>query len=133
MKKTAIVGFNKTTRIPVSQGILLKFFFDECFISSGLLPPRSLDLSSLDYDYFLWGYLKDQEYSPVPATFEDMKGNTVREIDRIPFLMMQRVINNAIKHAQARIQGVGGQFEHMLQYFLQYIFTIVLLFFSLNF
>ncbi len=28
--------------------------------------------------------------------------------------MLQRVVNNAIKHAQACIQGVGGQFEHLL-------------------
>ncbi len=133
MKQTAIVGFNETTRISMSQGILLKSFFDDCFISSGLWPPRSLDLSPLDYDYFLRGYLKNQEYSPAPATFEDLKRNIVHEIDRVPFSMMQRVINNAIKRAQTCIQGVGGQFEHLLQYFLQYIFTIVLLFFSLNF
>ncbi len=108
---------------------VLKSFFDDCLISSGLWPPRSPDLSPLDY--FLWGYLKDRVYSPAPVTFEDLKADIVRKITL--FSMLQNVINNAIKCAQACIQGAGDQLEHSLKYFLQYIFTIVLLFFPLNF
>ncbi len=91
---------------------VFKSFFDDRLISSGLWPPRSPDLSPLDY--FLWGYLKDQVYSPVPATLEVLKANIVSEIDRIPFSILQCVINNAIKCSQTCIQGVGGQFGHLM-------------------
>ncbi len=75
-------------------------------------------------DYFLWGWVKNRVYSPALGTLEDLKANKVREIDRSPFSMLQHVINNVIKHTQACIQGAGDQFEHLLLYFLQYIFTI---------
>jgi len=44
----------------------LKEFFDDRLISDGLWPPRSTDLSPLDF--FLWGYIKDRAYVNRPAT-----------------------------------------------------------------
>ncbi len=71
---------------------VLKFFFNDCLISSSLWPPWSLDVSSLDY--FLWGHLKNRVYSPVLTTLEDLKVNIVREIDRIPYSMLLRLLHD---------------------------------------
>ncbi len=109
---------------------VLKSFFNDRLISSGLWPPRSPDLSPLDY--FLWGYLKDQVYSPEPATFEDLKVNIVCEIDRIPFSMLERVIHNVIKHAQACILGASYSLNICCNIFCN-TFSLLCFFFPLNF
>ncbi len=46
-------------------------FFKERMISVGLWPPRSSDLSPVDF--FLWGFLKDVVYVNRPTTFVILK------------------------------------------------------------
>ena len=57
----------------------------QCFgpriISKGLFPPRSPDLTPLDF--FLWGFLKDCVYSNNPQTLDDLKNNITDEINHI--------------------------------------------------
>ena len=42
------------------------------------LAPSSPDLSPLDF--FLWGYLKEQVYKPLPFNLEELKARVKREM-----------------------------------------------------
>jgi hypothetical protein len=48
---------------------MLKQFSDDRIISKNLWPPRSPDLTPIDY--FLWGYMKQVVYSNHPQTTEE--------------------------------------------------------------
>ncbi len=62
---------------------VLKSFFNDRFISSGLWPLRSLHLSPLDY--FLWRYRNDRVYLPAPATLWGLKGEYVMWNEKTTF------------------------------------------------
>ena len=48
-------------------------FGEERTVSTGLWPPRSLNLSICGF--YFWGYLKDKVYSNNPHTIEELKTN----------------------------------------------------------
>ncbi len=54
-------------------------FFNKRLISTNLQPPRSPELSPLDF--FLWGYLKNCVYITVHWNLEELEGNISREIE----------------------------------------------------
>jgi len=51
------------------------------FLAEGTWPARSPDLNPCNY--FLWGYLKDRVYKPMPKTLDDLKVNIEHEIRNI--------------------------------------------------
>ncbi|GFX03724.1 putative LOC100569746 [Trichonephila clavipes] len=74
---------------------LLKDTFGDCQISRfGPVnwPPRSCDLTSLDY--FLWGYVKSLVYADKPQTLDHLEDNIRRVIADIRPQMLEKVIEN---------------------------------------
>ncbi|GFW61328.1 putative DD41D transposase [Trichonephila clavipes] len=55
-------------------------------------PPRSCDLTSLDY--FLWGYVKSLAYADKPQTLDQLEDNIRRVIADIRPQMLEKVIEN---------------------------------------
>ncbi len=55
--------------------------FGQKFLAKGTWPALSPDLNPCDY--FLWVYLKDRVYKPMPKTLDDLKVNIEREIRNI--------------------------------------------------
>ncbi|GFW40683.1 putative DD41D transposase [Trichonephila clavipes] len=55
-------------------------------------PPRSWDLTSLDY--FLWGYVKSLVYADKPQTLDHLEDNIRRVIADIRPQMLEKVIEN---------------------------------------
>ncbi|GFW95058.1 peptidoglycan-recognition protein 2 [Trichonephila clavipes] len=55
-------------------------------------PPRSCDLTSLDY--FLWGYVKSLVYADKPQTLDHLEDNIRRVIADIRPEMLEKVIEN---------------------------------------
>ncbi|GFW91073.1 transposable element Tc3 transposase [Trichonephila clavipes] len=56
------------------------------------LPPRSCDLTPLDY--FLWGYVKSLVYADRPPTLDQLKENIHRVFADIRPQMLEKVIEN---------------------------------------
>ncbi|GFW91161.1 putative LOC100569746 [Trichonephila clavipes] len=56
------------------------------------LPPRSWDLTPLDY--FLWGYVKSLVYADKPQTLDHLEDNIRRVIADIRPQMLEKVIEN---------------------------------------
>jgi len=75
-------------------------------------PPRSPDLSSLDY--FLWGYLKGKVYAIKPRNLEELRQRIIEEAA----LIAPEFLRNAISSFYDRIaycQTVNSaQFEHLI-------------------
>ncbi|GFV12335.1 putative LOC100569746 [Trichonephila clavipes] len=55
-------------------------------------PPRSCDLTTLDY--FLWGYVKSLVYADKPQTLDHLEDNIRRVIADIWSQMLEKVIEN---------------------------------------
>ena len=62
-------------------------------------------------DYFLWGYLKDKVYLPLPTTMAALKRKIKHEFDRIPEMMVQKAVLNMKKRALLMVGAEGRQFE----------------------
>ncbi|KAJ4433897.1 hypothetical protein ANN_16210 [Periplaneta americana] len=90
---------------------LIASFFDDRIISRNLWPPRSPDLTMLDF--FLWGYLKDRVYATRPQTLDDLKHIT-QEIQAIDNRVLQRVANNMERRVELCLMQDGGHFQHLL-------------------
>ena len=60
-------------------------------------PPRSLDLTPLDY--YLWGAVKDKYYADKPETMDDLKDNIREAIGEI----QQHTIDNVLKNWTDRV------------------------------
>jgi hypothetical protein len=67
-------------------------FFDDCIISKGLWPPRSPDLTPLDF--FLWGMLKGKVYHNKPRTFMALRESIRREIETVTPDMLVKTFHN---------------------------------------
>ncbi|GFX97684.1 transposable element Tc3 transposase [Trichonephila clavipes] len=88
-------GSNKTAHTARATVDLLKDTFGDHLISRfGPVnsPPRSCDLTSLDY--FLWGYVKSLVYAEKPQTLDHLEDNIRRVIADIRLEMLEKVIEN---------------------------------------
>ena len=83
--------------------------FKEKFIDKSKWPPRSPDLNPCDF--FLWGYLKQRVYNPLPKTLDDLKINIEREIKNIPVRMLKDTFSNFRKRCQLIKSAGGGHIE----------------------
>ena len=74
------------------------------------LAPSSPDLSPLDF--FLWGYLKEQVYKPLPFNLEELKARVKREMRELPESLVRKTVLSMKKKAACgscvRKWGVGG-------------------------
>jgi len=89
--------------------ILLASKFGRKFLAKGTWPARSPELNP--YDYFLWGYLKDRVYKPMPKTLDDMKVNIEREIRNIKRDGLKSRFLNFRKILNLIIEAKGGHIE----------------------
>lgn len=83
--------------------------FQEKFINKNLWPPRSPDLNPCDF--FLWGYLKERVYNPIPKTLDDLKANLEREIKKISQETLKNVFLNFQKRCELLKTAAGGHIE----------------------
>ena len=70
--------------------------------------PYSPDCNSC---FFLWGYLKEKVYHPLPVTLEALKRKITREFTRIPELMVKKAVLNMKKRGRLMVECEGRQFE----------------------
>lgn len=83
--------------------------FGERVISKGFTfewPPRSPDLNGCDY--WLWGYLKANAYSPPPANLSQLKEKILLLISKIPQDMLKAVTDSLVPRAQLCFENNGG-------------------------
>jgi len=83
--------------------------FGQKFIAKGKRPARSPGLNPCDY--FLWGYLKDRVYKPLPKTLDDLKVNIEREIRNINQDVLKLTFLNFRKRLNLIIEAKGGHIE----------------------
>ncbi len=74
---------------------LLEFFNDR-LVSVGLWPPRSPDLTPLDF--FLWGHLKNKIFATPPASIEELKWRIALEIQNITQKTLRKVFQNMMRY-----------------------------------
>jgi len=90
----------------------IQSFFGDGFISKGLWPPRSPDLTPPDY--FLWGYLKGRVHQNKPRTIDALKANITEEIQAVTVDVLARTFQNMARRVQSCLDANGGHFQHML-------------------
>jgi hypothetical protein len=74
---------------------MLSEFVGVSIIYRNLLPPRSPDLSPLDF--YLWGVLKENVYKNNPHTSEELKQNTELCISNVTAETLHRVASDMRK------------------------------------
>lgn len=90
----------------------LRRYYGNRIISAGLWPPRSPDLTPLDY--FLFGHLKSQIYKNQINTQEELRNLIAQVIQEITQQQLIKVFDNMKKRINACIQRSGFHFEHRL-------------------
>ena len=80
------------------------------FMDKSKWPPRSPDLYPCDY--FLWGYLKQKVYNPLPKNLEELKVNIERETQKISKNMLNSTFLNFEKRLNLVINAKGGHIEN---------------------
>jgi hypothetical protein len=77
-------------------------------------------------DFFLWGYLKAQEYQHRPQTLEGLKQPITQEVAAIPPEMTRRVVkkyretlNQRIDNKGRHLSDVVFKFQNCIMYTIQ--------------
>ena len=84
-------------------------FFGDRFISKGLQPPHSPDLTPPHY--FLWIYLKARVYQSKPRTIDALKANITEEIQAVTAeTYWQGLSPHMARRAQSYLDANGGHF-----------------------
>ncbi len=90
----------------------LQEFFGDWLIFKGLWPPRSPDMTPLDF--FWWGTLKNKVYETTPANLEQLKVKITSEISKISQQMLKKVFRNLLRRTLTCKSNAGGHFQHLL-------------------
>ena len=83
--------------------------FGTRFLDKTMWPPRSPDLNPCDF--FLWGYLKQRVYNPLPKTLEALRMNIEREMKNISQRTLKDTFLNFRKRCELFISAGGGHIE----------------------
>lgn len=75
-------------------------------------PPRSCDLSPLDY--FLWGYVKDKVYAMKPKSIQELKARIITVIGEIQPDLCEKVLENYIKRIETCRDSNGGHLANII-------------------
>lgn len=86
--------------------------FPNRVISTGLWPPRSPDLSPLDF--YLWGATKEKVYKRRPHNLEDLQQHITENIRNITRQELISVSDNMRKRIDLCIRENGGHFQQLL-------------------
>ena len=71
--------------------------------------PSSPDMNPCDS--FLWGYLKEAVYKPLPVNMEDLKATIKREFRAIPEVMVKKAVYGMKARAAKMVAFDGRAFE----------------------
>ena len=71
--------------------------------------PTSPDLNPCDF--FLWGYLKEEVYKPVPANMAELKQRIKNEFSAIPEFIVRKSVLAMRDRCKKVIKVNGGTFE----------------------
>lgn len=107
--------FQHDNATPHTAGHTLQYlqeFYGNRLITSGLWPPRSPDLTPLDY--FLFGHLKTTIYRNRLHTLNELKEAITTAIRSITPQQLTNVFNNMQRRVAACIENDGNHFEHLL-------------------
>ena len=80
---------------PKLDSMFCALFFEDRIISRRadvVWPPRSCDLSPLDY--YLWGAVKDKYYADKPQTIDALKDNISQAVGEIQLHIIDNVLKN---------------------------------------
>ena len=80
--------------------------------SKGIWPPRSPDLSVLDF--YLWGPTKQKVYRNKPQSLQDLRDNILHQIEAITKEEIHRVFENLKRRINVCINEFGGHFQQLL-------------------
>lgn len=75
-------------------------------------PPRSPDLTVPDF--FLWGYVKDRCYSPLPQSLNQLKMNITNVIENIPQVFLRNCFTRFARNLDKCIEFEGRHFQHIM-------------------
>ena len=114
-EKLSLVGFKRTIwqedGAKPHQAVMVMNWLDTIFkermlaikcIRGDTWAPYSPDCSPCDF--FLWGYLKEKVYHPLPVTLEALRRKNTREFTRIPELMVQKAVLNMKKRERLIVE-----------------------------
>lgn len=90
----------------------LQEFFDNRLISINRFPPRSCDLTPLDY--FLFPYLKNSVFSMRVETLDDLRDNIITQCRSVDGEMLRNVFQNMKKRIELCLSVNGEHFQHLL-------------------
>lgn len=90
----------------------LSEFFEERLMSRNLWPPRSPDLSPLDFCIF--GYIKDKVFRSRLHTLQELREKILEVCNTINEGMLERIFENMKRRVNICIEAEGGHFEHLL-------------------
>jgi len=90
----------------------IESFLKDRIISKNLWPPRSPDLTPVDF--FLWGLLKGKVYKNTARTIEQLKDAIRQEIQAVNVDTLGKVFQNLQKLIQVYLDVKGDQFQHRL-------------------
>ena len=72
-------------------------------------PQRSPDRNPCDY--YLWSYFQSEVYKPLPETFDDLKENITREIQKINTSILESTFLNFTKRTHLLFEKNGGHID----------------------
>lgn len=90
----------------------LQEFYDDRIISQNLWPPRSPDLTPLDF--YLFGNLKNKIFKNRLHNLNELQEAIVQEISNITQDELQRVFNNLKRRVNICLENNGQHFQHLL-------------------
>jgi hypothetical protein len=90
----------------------LQEFFGDRLVSRDRWPPRSPDLTPLDF--YLFGSLKTKVFRNRLHTLEELQAAIVEEINNIDQHTLQRVFDNIKKRVNMTLLNNGGHIEQDL-------------------
>lgn len=92
--------------------LYLERTFSGKVISKGVWPPRSPDLTPLDF--YLWGFMKNQAYMNHPQSIPQLQEEIRRCVANITPVTLDNVFTNLINRTCLCEIENGGRFEHLL-------------------
>lgn len=90
----------------------LETYYGDRVISRGLWPPRSPDLTPLDY--YLFGRIKNNIFKNRIHTIEELEARIIEEIQNITAAELEKVFENMKRRVNLCLEQGGGHFQHLL-------------------
>lgn len=90
----------------------LREFFNDRLISKDLYPPRSCDLTPLDY--FVFPYIKNNVFRNPVHTLEDLRNSIQDQCDQITADMLINTFESMKRRVNLCIQENGHHFQQLL-------------------